>query len=463
MNVPAQQSIAYQAEQHYLFCDHCGAPVHFAPSSARAQCGHCRAPLELRMRPEAAAMPPRARSEDERLLILGSQERRFFPPRELIHLFVGERVPPDRERDAWAQFHALRAALQTRRDPGLSEQLFALGLALGELAIERGDGIALRALLDSVLFASSSPRHHQVMRALFARGALRAGLAAEAEAWLAACDARSEDLISDTAYRYARAYADSARGDWAAVVRVLHAGELPLSDIYAPECAVLCANAWEKLDQRATAVDVLIAAKRNLGPIAERRIRRFIDAHPGWNACAASEPEAERRVANMDALPAEGGALAVLIVAVVGVYSLLWGASAIGAMILLEQQGIEARFDQWSASLLGGGALGVLLLPFSLIAWLAERKESRKRTHYPACAAHVLSSQPVSGAAEGDESTLIALELLIVPDDAPAYTATLTTSVLTTMVANFSAGRLLIARVNPSDRTDFALEVVDSM
>src|SRR5690606_38321740 len=115
-------------------------PVHFEPHSARTSCVHCRAPLELRMRPEAAANR-RARNEDERILILSGQDRRFLPPRELMQLFVAERIAPARESEAYAQFHALRAVAH---DPAAGERLFALALALGELAIERGDGVSQR-------------------------------------------------------------------------------------------------------------------------------------------------------------------------------------------------------------------------------------------------------------------------------------------------------------------------------
>ena len=410
------------------------------------------------MRAEAAAAPHRARSEAERRALLASQERRFLPSQQFAHLFAGERIAPAREAEARSLWQSLRHSLSGSNGASAARDFFLLSIGLAELSFDRGDLLSQRALIDSALQVIDSPHHAQVLRAQLARSALRAGDGAAAEAWLALCDARSEDLLADTAYRFARAYLDTVRRSYGAVILNLGSGsEVPLSDAFAPECAVLCANAWERSEQYATAVDALVSAKRDLGPIARRRITRFIGAHRSLHLCPASEPEAERRAAAADPTPIEGNIVAGLLLTVMGAYSTLWVGSAIAAPAIFAAFGSDASVGDMSLSLIGGGFLAILL-PLGVLFLIGGYITRKQRRHGIPCAAHVLERQKL--ASDGSEGVIIKLSLLMVPDDAPAYHSSVETRVIDVMVDNFAPGKILIARMHPRDPHDYALEVI---
>jgi hypothetical protein len=412
------------------------------------------------MRPEAAAAPPRARDENARLRLLAAQERRYLPPADLASLFVAERIAPGLEAQARAHWQSLRTHLRQHPDPAVAERLVALTIGLAEISFDRGDLVGQRALIDSALEVTSEERHGQVMRAQIARSALKAGDVGSAEAWLATCDARSEDLLADTAYRFARAYIATARQDHRTVISVLGVGaDVPLSHAYAPECAVLCANAWERMDQRAVAVDALASVKRGLGPLARRRTTRFIAAHASWQLCPKSEPEAEKRIGETEALPIEGDAMAGLVLLVMGVFSLVWGASGLVVQQLLELAGyaMGAHMD-FSISIALGVLLGLLLTPFGVLAFASARLERKRRLQGKPAAAYVVEHSRLS-TESSPESVAIKLVLLITPDDAPAYYSTVETSVIATMRSNFDVGRLLTARLGRNPH-EYSLEVV---
>ncbi len=457
----ASPTQAFEQARRYLLCDQCGAPVEIAKDAGSATCGYCRAPVEVRMRSEAAAVPPRARSESERLEILAGQERRYLPPQDIASFFIGERIAPTLEAQARAQWQGLRNHLRQHADPAAAQRLVALSIGLAELAFDRGDLLGQRALVDSALAVTPEAKHQQVMRAQLARSALRAGDMAAAQAWLATCDPKSEDLLADTAYRFASAYLATARRDYRSVVATLGAGaDIPLSHAYAPECAVLCANAWEQMDQQAVAVDALTSVKRDLGPLARRRTQRFIASHASWRLCPKSEPEAERRIGNLDPSQVEGSTLAGILLLIMGVYSLIWAATGIGmpvAMALLDL-GQDCSAMGFSASILGGGALGVLLTPIGLMSLISARKTSNQRARGKAYAAHILGQTKIGGA-QG-ESIEVKLDLLITPDDAPAYYSSIETNIIEVMRSNFEPGKLLVVRVSGSNPHDYALEVL---
>jgi hypothetical protein len=449
---------AYDQGKRFLLCDACGAPVEIAPNAAGASCGYCRSPLEVRMRSEAAAASSRARSEPERLEVLAEQDRRFLPPSEIASLFVGERVAPSREAEARTQWQGLRGSLRAQTNEAIAQRFFMLTVALAELCFDKGELLGQRALIESALSVIDSPHHAQVLRAQLARSALNAGEPHSAEAWLALCNPRSENLLADTAYRYARAYLDTTRRDFSAVILTLGSGGVPLSDAYAPECAVLCANAWEQQLQQATAVDVLVSAKRELGPIARRRIRKFIDAHPALSLCPRSEPESERRAAQLDPTPAEGSTVASVLLLVMGGYSLLWGASAIALPAMSYVLDVDFADPAFAISLFAGGLLGVLLFPIGLLGYIRSRGQRARRRGGIVCPVHILGRTRV-GPSDSRESIVVRLELLVLPENAPAYTISLDSGIVETMWDNFAPGKILLGRFRPASAEPYALEV----
>src|SRR5690606_14015444 len=100
------------------------------------------------------------------------------------------------------------------------------------------------------------------------------------------------------------------------------------------------------------------------------------------------------------------------------------------------------------------------LAPAALAAVKSARAKRVKRTRFTPCAAHVVGATQLASDEVTNESALLRLELLIVPDDVPAYYATIDSSVLQVMLSNFAPGKLLIARTNPRNPHDFVLEVM---
>ncbi|MBT8492161.1 MAG: hypothetical protein KJO07_03805 [Deltaproteobacteria bacterium] len=442
---------AYDRSKHYLLCSRCRGPVEVGWEVATATCSHCQAPLQVRVRSRAAAAPRPARSEAERRALLGDQDRRFAPPSELAPLFIGERIAASLEEQAMARWQQARGQIQGENAaPSLAVDFFVLTLGLSELRFERGDFLGQRAIVDSAIDLLPAEEHAQVLQAQLARSALRAGDQEMAESWLSACNPSSETLLADTAYRFARAYVDTARGDMGAVVRTLGSGDVPLSEAYAAEAAVLCANAWEQLGQLALAVDILVAGKRELGPITAGRVARFAASHRAWNLCPRSGHIAEERAAE-NALPMAGYALAGLILMSMGLTGLLWAGVALWLFL-------ADRLDVWMMimNVVPGALVGALLGPIGVASFSSARAKSRQRSEGSARAARILARKIVR---RGPLQSTIELSLLIVPDDAPAYQSTIETGVLTDMLDNFRPGQVLDARIGSSPH-DYTLDVL---
>jgi hypothetical protein len=98
-----------------------------------------------------------------------------------------------------------------------------------------------------------------VLLCMMARQAARAGEMEAAEEWLADCDPRSADIYMDTSWRYARGFIDTIRRDYQKVLAVLGStfDDVPIADAFDYSCAVLRANAHEKLGDAATAAQEL--------------------------------------------------------------------------------------------------------------------------------------------------------------------------------------------------------------
>ncbi|MEZ4227356.1 MAG: hypothetical protein R3B13_40840 [Polyangiaceae bacterium] len=447
MQAPVSGVSAFGRGQRFLLCDHCGAPVELQHGAPTTQCTYCRATLEVRMLPEAAEALI-SKTEGERIAILAAQDRRYLPPGQLVHLFIGERIAPSNQNEAQARWQQLRRQLRGASEPAAAEQFVTLTLGLAESAFERGDFLVQRAFLDSALAVASTPRLRQLLHASLARGAARFGTTGDAHAWLSSCNPRSEDLLADTAYRFARAHVATSEGDLRGVVATLGVMDFPASDAYAAECALLCANAWERMDQQAVAVDALLAAKQSLGPLSRGRMRRFIRANPQWALCPKSLRESEQRLSDLEETPIEAEGLVGLLLLVLSLYLLAWGASGLIIPALFVALGVpDAADGMFVFSVLLGGFAGALMLPFAVIALIAGRAKAKGKRTAPVCAAYVLEREEL-GTASGPESMDVRVRLLMLPDDAPAYHSTSEFSILRVMRGNFDPGKLLVARMS---------------
>jgi hypothetical protein len=410
------------AARRFVLCDHCGAPVEVPVSAGSAACGHCRAHLEVRMRIDAALKRSPPRSEPERLARLGAQDHWSSFPSPVAELTAGGRVLPSRIADALALWQRQRAALKRGGAFELADQLFYLTLALAERALDDREMLRQRALLESALELLELPRHRQVLYAYLARGACRAGDLAGAEAWLAGCDPTSDDLPSDTAYRYARAYLDTARGQWPAVVHVLGASgsDVPVWDLHEAECAVLRANAWERMNEHAFAVDLLMAQKQDIGPAARSRGRRFIALHADWQLCARSEPQAEARFMALSPPPSKSeSSVGRVIIGGMAIYSIL-GAFAGVAMVPFGALFFEDAAGAGFLLALYGFLLAFILTPIWLGAVAKARAERRTRARGRQASAQIASLVP-TGQYVFPGSRTADVAVWVFPDVEPAY------------------------------------------
>ncbi|MBW2529650.1 MAG: hypothetical protein JRI23_36070 [Deltaproteobacteria bacterium] len=452
---------AYRHEQRVLVCDRCGAPVEAARDAGQVSCGHCGAGLEVRMRIEAAAAPSTYPSEEARLAALAEQDRRFLPPAAIAQLFAGERIAPTREQEAWQSWQGLRRALRSAADYDAAEQLFFLTLGLAELTVEHGQPLRQRALIDSALEVLNLPRHQQLLRAQLARGACRAGAPKAAEAWLATCDAASGDLHADTAYRFARAYLDTAAGELAKVVHVLGGGRaIALSNAYDAECTVLRANAWERQGQVAVAVDDLLRLDRELGPLARGRAQRFIAAHRAWQLCAQSAPAAQQQAAGFRPAPLWDPAIAAKLLLTMAIFAGLWLVVGIAGWIVAGMAADDVGHGGFVLSIASGGLMAALLGGLGVFALMRAKERTRALERGQAHGAHVLTMQSRPDPMYGPENVLeLDLSLLITPLDGPAYPARTKTRALPETMARFAPGSPLVVRIDPQRPAEIAVDI----
>jgi DNA-directed RNA polymerase subunit RPC12/RpoP len=446
-----------------ILCERCGAPLIAAAGGGAAACRYCGAQhvVAMRVADPGAARSRAFRGEAERLAHLRAQDGRRAPaPERVAALAPGGRLAPARAAEALALFQRLVAARSAASEYDAAEEMFSLARALGDRFGEDGDRLRQRAVLESALEALSLPRHRQVLGAELAVCACRAGDLEAAEAWLSACDPVSDDRAADSAYRFARAYVDTAAGRPAAVLRALGAGpvEVPITDELLPACAVLRANAWERLGQPAVAVDLLLSLKHDAGPFARYRARRFLAQHTAAGMCARSEPEAEARyqAATARRLPPAGDAERVL--TLMAGYFLLVAAGAIVITILeaadvarVVGSAFEAGLVAFSMLLVGG------IMAMLVIGSGSERKRrARLRTHgvfAPARVEHVRVT-------EDDESSSRSLhvDLLVMPESGAPYRAEVEDALLPEDEPPWARGAMVLARIHPEIPSLVAIE-----
>jgi hypothetical protein len=305
----------YTADIRILLCDNCGAPLEAPLSGGAIPCGYCRVPNVVAVRDErpTLGMPaaPAPIDEQERLRRLRAQDGRpMIPPLSLLPLMSGGSLDPSRVQEAFMLYQATRKEVKATSSPDAAERLYFLTILLSNYLGQQGDEARRRALLETALDTLYLPRHKQVIRAQLAMAAAREGDFAAAERWLAPCDARSDDLDSDSAYRCARAYIDTARGDFRAVLAVLGNAEeqIPIADARDPMATVLRANALERLGHLDAAIAALRTRMRLEGATGRGAIESFVQLHPHLGLCPQSLPAARQAHAAHAAKVAAQGA-----------------------------------------------------------------------------------------------------------------------------------------------------------
>lgn len=454
MVAPQQPCASSHARQRrFVVCDRCGASLEVALQGGVARCTHCGADNQVRVPAEIALQPSPAATEQERLTRLAAQDHGYDLPDDVAALVATGRVLPSRLGEAKQLWQTLRNAVRAGNEAAL-ESLFALTRVLAERLLDDRDLVGQRALIESSLELLTSQQYQQVLRAYLARGACRAGDVASAEAWLATLTPRSDDLPSDTAYRYAKAYVDTAKGNWAGVLLVLGgaAGAVPLWDEHEPDCAVLRAHAWEAKGEVGHAVDLLVSLYRDGGPAARARAKRFLTLHADWNLCPASEPKAERRHRwftppinkNRTAQDPTIGTL------------LLYSISGLGVAVALLVTDDAITLDHVISVLLGGGAV----LFFARV-WFKLRRKLRRRRR--TLTGGVSTSAQVVKVTRQSRRVLDAVDLdvtlRIFPDDAPAYITYVLVALPIEVADSIQPGSPMVVRRHAEDPDNVLVEM----
>jgi hypothetical protein len=356
----------FDSEIRVLACSACGAPLKARLGGGQYECGYCHATnmitprVERSLAPAAAPAAPRDPAAVHRRL-LAQAGRGMTPPESLKGLLT-----PAGELAEWKVQEALEIWQATRRasaggaDFEAAERLVYLTMVLSNHYAGASDQMRQRAMLESALDALTLPRHQQIVRGYLARSAARVGELDAAEAWLAPCDPRSDDLQMDSAWRLSRAFIDTARGDWRAAIEALGPPEAPVTPEAATLMALLRANAWERSGDMGRAVQQ-VQALLDSGAGVRIAVAKIIPLYEDWQLCARSYPEASRayrqvageRAGARTAGGAGGilfwvGALLVVIAlgclagaAVAGAVWLMQGKNLMGAVIALGATGVS--------------------------------------------------------------------------------------------------------------------------
>lgn len=287
---------AFSADVRILTCPQCGAPVRLGRQGGHIQCSYCHAPLVVAPRDDAPLHQAGAAaflSEPERVQGLWAQAASFgskeLPP-EMREVLRGGALTAERVGAAlgvWRMYCQRASA----GDFTAGELAVLMTGALSSYFAVQKDLERQRALLESALDALRDPTQKQVIRCNLARSSARVGDMQSAQVWFAACDPRSADLQSDTAYRVTYASLATWHGDFRSVLAAL--GPTPSSvPVALPsrlQAGVLRANAIERSGDLHGAVAQLVAEARAL-PGGREAIPEIVEASPHLQLCPQSAP-----------------------------------------------------------------------------------------------------------------------------------------------------------------------------
>ncbi|MBX3231213.1 MAG: hypothetical protein KIT84_09750 [Labilithrix sp.] len=443
-------------------CDRCGAPLEVNVAGGSFECRYCHAQNQIALRDEGLLAPPRQPvPEHERVARLRMQDGRpLLPPPSITHLMPAGRLEEWKVEEAIAVWNSARQEL--RAQPGsydAAERIVFLSMVLVQHFSEgKEDKLRQRALLEGALDVVKLPRHRQIVRGFLARAAVRENDIQAAEAWLAPCDPASDDLQSDSAYRFTRAFIDTATGNFQRVLQVLgqNAQEVPIEDASDDVCAVFRANAWEKMGRADLAVHLLRERMGAGGGSGRQTIERVVHRYAQWHLCAMSYPQAAAGYAHIASEKAaqhvSGGIHKVffplgVLMAVVGALCL----AAVPLGFLALDMGIEG--------FMGFGITGGTFLFMGLIfggIGYAMKKSAEKaawlRMHGVAGTGVVRDVSPTGVSINHVPQLRYTLEIRI-PTRAPYNAST------TALGRRADIGASIAVRVHPQNPNDFIMEL----
>lgn len=290
----------YSHDIRLLICPGCGAPLEVPVAGGYTSCQYCNGTVQIPSRNEPSAPSQPRTSEQERIARLYAQldTSNLAVPADIVGLLENGMLPDANITSAMRLFLAARASLVAGQDVGpASQRMFVLTIIITQ-ALSRHDAARhSRALIETAAELLPSPAHQQQLRAMLARGSAKQGDLAGAEGWMALLDPYSENIHSDSAYRYARAYIDTLRKDWAAVIRVLgrKTGDLPITGEVGVITSCLRANALERAGELEAAVEELLLNMR-ASPVLAQHVGVAMQINPNLELCPASYPAALARM-----------------------------------------------------------------------------------------------------------------------------------------------------------------------
>lgn len=456
-------SFSYQLR--VVACDRCGAPLEASVAGGNFTCRFCHAHNQLAVRDEGMMAPPRAPiPEHERIARLRMQDGKpLLPPPSLVHLVPDGTIQEWKIDEAIAVWNGARQELRVARSNyDAAERLVFLTMVLAQHFQGKGDKLRQRALLEGALDVVSLPRHRQIMRGYLCRAAVRAGDIQAAEAWLAPCDVTSDDLQTDSAYRFSRAFLDTARGDFQRVLQILgqNPEEVPIEDACDEVCAVFRANAWEKLGRPDVAAGLLRRSLSSGGGKGRMVVDRVIQLYGEWRLCAQSYPQANaghaQVAAGMAAKRASGGIHVVFVP--LGILMFLGGLVMIAAILLAAIDVLDISVHAWLGLGITGGTFLLMGVIFGGIGFAMKKSAERAawlRLNGVSATGVVQSISP-TGLSINNVPQMQFTFLVELPGRAP-YPAS-AKMLLNGRVAGLSAGGRLPLRVDPRNPQEIMIE-----
>lgn len=439
----------------WVMCDRCGAPLGDRASATTVRCEACAIDVPLPPRDDAPIGSGEVLDEQGRLARLRGQDGQpLSPPPGLESLIRGGDLPPHKEREAIEIYLQDRRRLRESPDPAAQERLVFLTLILSN---HLEDPVRRRALFETTLDAVGLRRHRQTIRGYLAREAARTGDVTAAEAWLAPCDARSDDLDMDSTWRFTRATIDLVRQDWRAVLAVLGSApsDVPIEDSVDAVACVFRAHAHEQLGdvERAAAqlADGMAAGHR-------RPIESIVARYPQWALCARSLPMARDRYSSTAARSARqqsGGSIGPVLMGVGGLTGLMSLGMIVGGAVLAFQ-GDDEGFGLIVGGVISAVVAGPVVGLMGYRHWVTGQRQAAIRVHGLAATGTVISAQPTG--TEINDVPLMEITLRVNLEGRPPWEATTRLLVPPQDNGILEAGRELFVRVDPDDPSQIVLD-----
>lgn len=467
--MPPRSTFAYDAR--ILACSGCGAPLDAPLAGGTFTCTYCEAENLVAARVEGPVIEAGASGpvdEAERVQRLRAQDGKPLLPPDSLRTLVG----PGGDLPEWKVQEAVEIWQSARRELAKSssfeaaERLLYLTLTLANHFAGNNDQRRQRAMFESALEVFFLPRHRQLMRGHLARSAAQEGDLQAAERWLEPCDTRSDDLDTDSAYRFSRAFIDTGRREFREVLRVLGHGsdDVPIMDAMDTSTTLLRANAWEQLGQPDRAVALLMERMKKGGVNARRAMKIMVGRYADWGLCRESYARAAatyRDAAAEAAGEKASGGIGLIFVPIGCLFLLLSVGLLLASAILLALTRLTGA-DFGETTLITGVTGAGLLIPGLAMGGVgiqmrrAAKKAQRLRRHGLSGFGEVLGMEATG--TKINDVPVMRIRLRIQLEGRSPYEASTKMLLNSAERAQFITGRTVPVRVDPEDRTEVIVE-----